>query len=274
MPQPVLIDDPDDPRIAPYRDIREADLVGRQGGFIAEGEVVLRTCLRAGRHALASVLLAHKRVAGLADALAVLPEETPVYYASQPVLDQIVGFPIQRGVLAHGLRAPEPDAEALLGSLGPRALAVALFGIGNHDNMGGILRNAAGFGVDAVILGADCCDPFYRKAIRVSVGAALTLPLARLEAGADPLALLRRHHFAPIALSPSGAMTLAQLRRPPRAALLLGAEGPGLDAQIMAGATTVAIPMAGQFDSLNVATTSGIALHHLVFGGQTLSGSD
>jgi len=266
MPDVIKITDADDPRIAAYRAIREADVAGRGGGFIVEGEVVLRTCIRAGRHPLSSVLLAEKRIEGLADVLTRLPRGAPIFAASQPVLDTIVGFPIHRGVLAHGVQAPVPEAGALLSSLGPAAVVVALFGVGNHDNMGGVLRNAAGFGVDAVLVAADCCDPFYRKSIRVSVGAALMLPIVRLEAGVDLVELLEAAGFETVALSPSGAIPLAQFARRGRTALLLGAEGPGLSPEILQRTTTVRIPMAGAFDSLNLATTSGIALHQLVFG--------
>jgi len=262
----IQVSNPDDPRIAAFRDIREADLVGRDGRFIAEGEVVLRTCIRDGRHSLESVLIDAKRLDGLADLLMGLPEGVPVYVAAQAVLDAIVGFHIHRGVLAVGSRALQSNAEDLLSAMGPRALVVAAFGIGNHDNMGGIFRNAAAFGANAVLLGDDCCDPFYRKAIRVSVGAVLTTPFGRLPAGVGAIDLLERHGFTVIALTPSGQTILSDLERPARAALLLGAEGPGLPAAMLARARTVAIPMAGAFDSLNVATTSGIALHQLVFG--------
>jgi tRNA G18 (ribose-2'-O)-methylase SpoU len=145
----------------------------------------------------------------------------------------------------------------------PRALLLVLFGIANHDNMGGLFRNAAAFGVEAVLLDPTCCDPLYRKAIRVSVGGALTVPFARIPG--DPLALLARHGFEALALSPAGATLLAKVKRPERAAVLLGAEGPGLPAELLARTATVSIPMAGSFDSLNVATTAGIVLHHLVF---------
>ncbi len=266
LPAILALEDPDDPRVAPYRHVREGDLVGRGGRFIAEGEVVLRTCIRDGRHALESVLIDARRAEGLGDILSGLPVTTPVYAASQSVLDAIVGFHIHRGILAIGRRAPPEEADVLLGRLGPRGLVVAAFGIGNHDNMGGIFRNAAAFGADAVLVGEDCCDPFYRKAIRVSVGAVLTTSMARLPAGLEAVALLERHGLRPIALSPSGQTTLAALARPDRAALLLGAEGPGLPPEVLARCLTVRIPMAGAFDSLNVATTSGIALHQLVFG--------
>lgn len=263
MTRAVAIHDADDPRIAGFRDIRERDLAGRGGHFIIEGEVVLRTAARGGRFAVHAVLLAQKRVAGLADLIEALPSDVPVYSAGQAVMDAIAGFPIHRGILALGRRAPTPAPDDLLGGLEGAAVVVALFGIGNHDNMGGVFRNAAAFGASAVLLGSDCCDPLYRKAIRVSVGAALTVPFAWLSADDDPVALLDRHGFTPFALSPAGEQPLAALRRPPRAALLLGSEGPGLDAALLARATSVSIPMAGSFDSLNVATSSGVALYHL-----------
>lgn len=263
---PIAIDDPADPRIAAYRDIRERDLVGREGGFIAEGEVVLRVLAGQDRHRVRSVLVTRKRLEKLEPILSRLPAATPVYAASQPVVDAIAGFPLHRGILAHGEAAPLPEPDALLAALPPRALVVALSAIANHDNMGGIFRNAAAFDTDAVILDSDCCDPLYRKAIRVSVGGVLRVPFLKLAEGADMVGLLARHGFETIALSPAGGETLAQLKRPPRAALLLGAEGPGLSDAVLARCRTVGIPMAGGFDSLNVATTSGIALHQLVFG--------
>ena len=264
MPRIIGITDPGDARIGAYRDVKERDLVGRQGRFIAEGEVVLRAAIRSGRHRLESVLLAEKRVPALATLLANLPDDTPVYAASQDLLDGVVGFEIHRGILALGVKAADPGPEALLAALSDRALVLLLSGIGNHDNMGGLFRNAAAFGVDAVLIDSDCCDPYYRKAIRVSVGGVLSVPFARLEAGADALALLERHAIEAVALSPAGEQPLNDYRPTSRTALLLGAEGPGLAADILARARTVRIEMAGGFDSLNVATTSGIALHHLV----------
>jgi len=261
----AFIDDPDDPRIAAFRDIRERDLVGRGGGFIAEGEVVLRAAARSTLHRLDRLLVAEKRLAALADVIEALPDDVPVYTASQAVLDRIVGFPIHRGILGHGRRAADVAPEALLAQAPADAPVLALFGIGNHDNIGGIFRNAAAFGAAAVLMDAGCCDPLYRKAIRVSVGACLLVPFARFAPGEDPIDRLVAHGYAPIGLSPSGSTPLWRLEPPARAALLLGSEGPGLDPALLSRSRTVAIPMAHSFDSLNVATTSGIALHHLVF---------
>ena len=267
MPRIVAVEDPADPRLAPFRDIRERDLVGREGRFIAEGEVVLRVLLTRARHAAEALLIAEKRVAGLSELLGLLDDETPVYSAAQPVMDVIAGFHIHRGILAVGRRAPEPAASALLAGLHERSLVLALFGIANHDNMGGLFRNAAAFGVDALILDPECCDPLYRKAIRVSVGAGLVVPFARLNAGEDALALLSRFGLEAIALSPSADLPLSRLIRPAKAALLLGAEGPGLPKALLQRARSVSIPMAGGLDSLNVATAAGIALHHLAYSG-------
>jgi len=268
LPNLISVADPDDPRLAAFHSVRERDLVGREGRFIAEGEVVLRVLITRARHTAEAVLLAEKRVEGLADLLAQLDEDTPVYVAPQAVMDAIAGFHIHRGILAVGRRAPETSAADLLAALPQRALILLLFGIANHDNVGGLFRNAAAFGADAVILDAASCDPLYRKAIRVSVGAALVTPFARLAPGEDPIALLGRFGFEALALSPAGATPLGQLARAPRAALLLGTEGPGLPQSLIARAKAVAIPMAPGLDSLNVATAAAVALHHLAFVAQ------
>lgn len=258
----IPVADPADPRIAAFRDVRERDLVGREGRFIAEGEVVLRH-LVGGRHRPISLLLAEKRVAGLGPLIDALPAEVPVYVAGQAVMDAVVGFHIHRGILALGEAAPAVPAADLLASLPTRALVVAVVGVGNHDNIGGIFRNAAAFGADAVLLDPGCCDPLYRKALRVSVGAALVTPWARTAPDEDLVALLTGQGFEALALSPSGETTLTDYRRADRCAVLLGAEGPGLPTAMLARTRTVRIPMAAGFDSLNVATTSGIVLHQL-----------
>ena len=263
MPTLIPIDDPDDPRVEAYRDIRERDLVGRQGRFVAEGTVVLQKLGQGGRHRIESLLVADKRVSALAPLLSRFPSDLPLYAAAPAVLDAIAGFPLHRGVLAIGVRADDPGADALLDATAGSGDVLVLCGIANHDNMGGIFRNAAAFGIRAVLLDGDCCDPLYRKAIRVSVGATLTVPFARLEAGEDIPTLLGRHGIEPVALSPAGGETLAVWRPAARNAVLLGAEGPGLSPDLMARVRTVRIAMAGGFDSLNVATTSGIVLHHL-----------
>ncbi|MTJ83217.1 MAG: RNA methyltransferase [Telmatospirillum sp.] len=264
----IPVTSPEDPRITPFRDIRERDLVGRRGHFIAEGDVVLRVLVES-RHRPEALLIAERRVVSLAPLLSTLPDDIPVYSASQPVLDAIAGFPLHRGILALAERAPLPEAAGLLAAAGPRAIVMVLCAIANHDNMGGLFRNAAAFGIDAVLLDQQCCDPFYRKAIRVSVGGCLRVPFARLAPGTDILSLLAQNGFSAMSLSPRGITPLSRFHRPDRVAVLLGAEGEGLPADLIARSHSVSIPMAPGFDSLNVATTGGIVLHHLVAAGQT-----
>jgi tRNA G18 (ribose-2'-O)-methylase SpoU len=129
--------------------------------------------------------------------------------------------------------------------------------------MGGLFRNAAAFGAAGLLLDETCCDPFYRKAIRVSVGAALRTPFVEGVAAAAMVEALEARGFEVLALTPSAVETLSELKPAPRTAILLGSEGPGLSPEVIARCRPLAIRMSGGFDSLNVATTSAVALHHL-----------
>lgn len=262
--EPTLITSPDDPRIADYLQVRERDLTGRDGKFMIESMFVLDTAVRQKRFELASILIAANKREKLADSIAMALEEgVPVYLAEQSVMDAIAGFHIHRGVLAIGLK-PEPEPlETLFAALPDNALILVGIGISNHDNVGGIFRNAAAFGADAVILDADSCDPFYRKAIRVSSGHVLTTPF-HFGATWDAIhKVLTRQDYSCLALSPSGADTIKTVEIPKRCALLLGAEGPGLPETILNACQTVRIPMSDKVDSLNVATAAAVALSHL-----------
>lgn len=259
---PIRIEDPDDPRIAAYRDIRERDLKGRDGLFIAEGKVVLHTLFAARRFAVESILLLENRLAGMQETLAMAPPGAPLYIAAAEVLDRIAGFHLHRGVLALGRRRATDEPASLLRGLPDDALVAVLVGIANHDNVGGVFRNAAAFGVDAVLLDSTCCDPLYRKAVRVSVGACLKIPYAIADAAALPDELAAAG-FEQWALSPAGSRDIRVIRPSGRVAVYLGAEGSGLPAGILDRVGTVRIGMAEGFDSLNVAAASAIALHHL-----------
>lgn len=259
---PIHIDDPHDPRVAAYLDIRERDLAGRQGRFIAEGKVVLDMLLSGQRFSAESVLILENRLAGLGDTLRNAPADLPVYVVAGEVMDRIAGFHMHRGILAIGLKRADLPAEALLDALPARALVVVAIGIANHDNMGSIFRNAAAFGADAVLMDETCCDPLYRKAIRVSVGAVLKVPFASFTDTAGFTATLVDHGFEQFALSPRGQTDIRQAKGAERLALYLGTEGEGLPENLLARLHTVRITMSAGFDSLNVAAASAIALHH------------
>ncbi|WP_315925638.1 RNA methyltransferase [Mesorhizobium sp. SP-1A] len=264
--EPIRIDDPADARVGAYLDIRERDLAGRQGRFVAEGRVVLDVLLTTGRFRPESVLVLENRLAGLADSLAKLPAGIPVYVASGDVMDRIAGFHMHRGILAIGLKDSKPSPQELLDALPAKSLVLVLVGISNHDNMGSIFRNAAAFGAGAIFLDRTCCDPLYRKAIRVSVGAALKVPFAVFDDTASLADRLDRRGFDRYALSPGGRTDIRQAPCAERLALYLGTEGDGLPASLLSSMNTVRIGMAAGFDSLNVAAASAIALHHFSAG--------
>lgn len=260
---PQRIEHVDDPRIADFRFVRERDLAGRLDAFVAEGEVVLDRLARSTLYRTRSVLIAENRLEKLQPVLDRFGGKVPIHVAARGVMDQIAGFPIHRGVLALGERGPALDPGDLLGGLGHTATVVGLVGVSNHDNVGGVFRNAAAFGAGAVLIDPATCDPLYRKAIRVSVGGALLVPFARSPGWPALLDALEQSGFEILALSPSGNLEIADVRRAARTALLVGAEGPGLPPALLSRVKTARIDMAGGFDSLNLATASGIALHRL-----------
>jgi tRNA G18 (ribose-2'-O)-methylase SpoU len=251
---PVEVADPDDPRLADYRQLKERHLNAGGGRFVAESERVVRR-LVSSRLTVHSVLLTPPRLATLADALT---GAFPVFVAAQPVLDAVAGFHVHRGCLAIGER-PAPASLPR----GARALVVAE-DLTDVDNLGALARHAAAFGADALVLSPRCADPFYRKAIRVSLGAVFNLPVIRVGASAWPadLEALRGDGVAIVgAVVEPGATPLAHFSPPARFALLLGAEGPGLSAAARDRCDhLVTIPMSPGADSLNVATAGAIFL--------------
>lgn len=268
MPDIIRIDDPNDPRIAAYRQVRERDLAGREGRFIAEGRVVLNVLLGESRFQAESLLVLENRMQGLSDLLARTSDTLPVYVASQSVLDVIAGYHVHRGILGVGRRTEARDLDTFVSALPAHALVLVLIGISNHDNVGAMFRNAAAFEADAVLLDETSCDPLYRKSIRVSVGGALKVPFWRGGNAATILSALAGGDFECLALSPGGETEVGALKPGERTALLLGSEGTGLPPDLMSRLSTVRIDMSKNFDSLNVATAAAIALHRLWRGAR------
>ncbi|MHC4415689.1 MAG: TrmH family RNA methyltransferase [Planctomycetota bacterium] len=265
----IEVDDIDDPRLEDYRDICDRELRGRAGLpglFIAEQSLVVERMLA--RPGVAkSVLIApsrRERIAPLA------PPEVPVYVAPLPLVRQVAGFNIHRGVLGIGFRSAV-ERPALDLPPGPDApLTVVLCeGITNIDNIGFLFRNAAAFGVDAVLLSPRCHDPLYRKSLRVSIGHALTVPFAR---SGDWLEDLRRlqtqQHVTLIAAAPdTRAVDVDSVARPRRVGLVVGQEYDGLArATLDLCDRIVKIPMAAGVDSLNVAVAAAVCLHRFSTG--------
>ncbi|MFN7178817.1 TrmH family RNA methyltransferase [Hyphomonas sp.] len=260
----VRITDSRDPRVAAFLSIRERDLAGAHGGrFIVEGKVTLETLLRRSRFAIESLFLCETRLAPLAGLLALVPHTVPIYAAPQGVMDDVAGFPMHRGILACGMKGAPLAPADILPTDGP-STALLLAGLSNHDNVGACFRNAAAFGAAAVLLDAESCDPLYRKSIRVSSGASLWLPFAHGGTGASLIEAAETAGHEVWALTPrADAKPLPSLEVPPRVALLMGAEGPGLPSDLIARARPVRIPMTDGFDSLNVATAAALAMGHV-----------
>ncbi len=267
-----------DPLIAEYANIRDSELSqrtdplnpdGHHGLFIAEGELVFDRLIHSA-YPTKSVLLTPNRLETVRSKLDLLPTSTPIYLVAQAALNEIVGFNMHRGLLAIGLRTRPHTFVDFLSLAGP---LIILEDLTNHDNLGGIFRNAAALGGPgcAVLLSPRCADPLYRKALRVSMGNVLTVPFARLQNWPAPLQQLRNAGWTIAALSPdhsaedlpSAAARLANTR----VALILGSEGPGLTSAAESSSDIrVRIPMrplsTGEtIDSLNVAMAAGLALY-------------
>jgi tRNA G18 (ribose-2'-O)-methylase SpoU len=266
----IPIHDLADARVALYRNLKDRDLRSRCDAFLVEGRENLACLLLRSQHTPESLLLSARAHRTLGDTLAALPDEVPIYVAERSVLEGIVGFDMYRGVLALCRREHEPSFDDVfppLAAAGPEALVVVLEGLTNHDNVGGIFRNAEAFGADAALLCPRVCDPLYRKAIRTSMGATLCVPTVRAEVWPAPLEALRAAGFTLVALHPNEDSICLDdaddsLRDGPLA-LLVGSEGPGLsDAALAVCDSRLRIPMAPGVDSINVATACAIALHH------------
>lgn len=260
-----------DSRVDVYRNVRDADLRGRDDLFMAESELVIRRLLRAPER-LHSLLLSPEKFERLRPALEELSDDVPVYVADLKLMHEIAAFHIHRGVLAAGYRL-SPDQLTLdvtlrhLKSAGKQAATVLIAeGLTNVDNMGGLFRNAAAFGVDGIVLDPTCCDPLYRKAIRVSMGHALSIPYAVCQNWPEDLARLKNELGMTIvaAESTQEAVPLWEMPKSARTAILFGSEGHGLSNDALRQCDAiVAIPMAADVPSINVAVASAVVLYEL-----------
>jgi len=228
---------------------------------------VLASLVRSSRYPVRSVFLndpAYEQLAGLTSEL---HERTPVYVATQGVMDEIVGFHIHRGCLAEGDRSESLTPQTVLELAGAKPILV-LEDLTNHDNVGSIFRSAMALGAGGILLTERSADPLYRKAIRVSMGAALQLPWAVAPSIDAITSALRADGRAIIATAlDERAIDLRELHNhlsDAPVALLLGTEGPGLSpAALDSSDLIVRIKTDDRVDSLNVALAAGLALYEL-----------
>ncbi|MCX6396117.1 MAG: RNA methyltransferase [Propionibacteriales bacterium] len=258
----IDIDSSDDPRLADYRDLRDVQLreslEAEHGLFLAEGEKVVRRAVEGG-YVPRSFLMAPRWLEGLGSVLD--RSDAPVYVVSEALAEEVTGFHVHRGALASLHRPALPSVDEVLD--GARSVLV-LEDVIDHTNVGAIFRSGAALGFDAVLLSPRCADPFYRRSIKVGMGAVFTMPWTRLPEWYGALENLSSRGFTTVAL------TLAEDAQPvdtavagvDRLALVLGSEGPGISDRWQSTADRRAIiPMSPGIDSLNVAAATAVACY-------------
>lgn len=294
--EPIRIVDPADPRLDDFRNLNASDKKSGEQLIIAEGTLVVPRLLASPYPTRAVVGFPGKLraiEAELSCALSSVDANFSVYEVSRELLKEVAGFDMHRGLVASADRLPSTESrtdggdyagddvsavEAVLEQVenAPESSGViaVLEGVGDHENIGSIFRNAAGLGVDAVLFGAATADPLYRRSVRVSMGHVLRLPWAKFPGTTTTwqrdLEMLRKRDYEVVALTPAGNTTLREATESARekgkkVAVMVGAEGPGLTEHAMRAADVRAsIPMARGTDSLNVATAAAIAFYEAV----------
>lgn len=250
-----------DPRLADYSHLTDVALKKARGTghglYIAESALVLERALRAGHRARSVLALGNT----VEEARSLVGNDVPIFSGPGELLAELTGYILHRGLIAAMHRPALPDADALMSDA---RRIVILENLADPTNVGAIFRSAGAIGADAILVTPRCSDPFYRRAIRVSMGTVLQVPWTRTGGWTQTRALLTRHgfHVAALALAPD-AVSLRDFDgvSHERLALVLGAEGEGLTADALAASDTVLqIPMKHGIDSLNVAAASAVAM--------------
>lgn len=260
--------DASDPRLEDYCEVKESQRLRKRGVFLVEGRTAVRTLLRARRFELRSVLLTEAARSEIEPELVGVDpgfgaQGPRAFVLSREAMDRLAGVRFHQGCIAAARVPAALGLEEILDA-GARRL-LALWDLSDPDNVGSCFRNALAFGFDAVLLTPGCAQPLYRKAIRTSMGAILTLPFAPLAADGSELERLRERGFEVLGLTPDpDALDLAELSLEGPLVLVLGSEGAGLGAHARAHLDReLRIPMAPGADSLNVAAAGAIAMHRV-----------
>lgn len=262
MARVVPVHDRDDPRLVEVSGLNDAQAravtEAEHGCFVVEGLLVLEAVVLQSPYRLRSVLVSESKLGRVLDVLG--DTDVDVFVGTPALLESVTGFPIHRGIIASAARIPLPTVDDVLADA---TRVVLVEGLNDHENMGAMYRNAAAFGVDAILLDPTAADPLYRRSVRVSMGHLLHVPWTRTEPLPDGLTPLHDAGFTTVALTPAGETWLHDLPPIDRLAWLVGAEGPGLaDTTMDAADIRVRIPIRSTVDSLNVATAAAIAFSH------------
>ena len=250
----------DDPRLSAYRHLKQTNATRWSQTFIAEGEKLARRLL-ASDFPVLSVLVDAPHQALFAP---LVPAEVPLYVVPEQLVEALVGYNFHRGVLACGSRKPQLSLEQMVLPAERPLTLVVCAEVQDPENLGAIARIGCSFGIDGLILGPGCCQPFSRRVLRVSMGAVWRLALFESSDLLGDLACLCNHDVELVAtVLDAEAQSLSSARRARRTALVFGNEGHGLPAAVaQCCQRCITIPMQPSSDSLNVAVTAGIVLHH------------
>ena len=275
----IIIDDPDDPRVAAFR-LNERGLANRlqrrddggDGLFMAEGDLVVERALEAGCVPVMALVDAQRPPAVTAR----LAERVEVYAGGDRLRASVTQLGMPYSVVALFERPPRASVAHLAATSRRLVLAEA---VDNPLNIGSIVRNALGMGWDGLVIDATSVDPLARRSMRVSMGHALHLPYARARDLVATISELVTHGWQVCALTPDAAATplndvlvndmlvndmLVNDMLGERVALLVGSERTGLsDGALRAASVRVRIPMSAGVDSLNVAAATAVACWHL-----------
>ena len=251
----------DDPRLAPYRNMKERTLRGEQL-FVTEG-LLLTERLLTSRFRTASLLITERMTSQVEP---LVPAEVPVYVVPDALIAELVGFPFHRGVLGAGHRGEPLSLETLLKETAGRTelSLVVCPQVTQAENLGLLFRTAAAFGIDGLLLGPQCCDPFARRALRLSMGGVLRVPFVQsLDLAADLRRLKSQWGVQCVAtVLDHEAERLSDARWAPRTALFFGNEFEGLSAEWLALCDRrLTIPMQPGTDSLNLGVAAGVFIY-------------
>jgi tRNA G18 (ribose-2'-O)-methylase SpoU len=263
MVEKVLIDSLDAPELEAYRTMKWQYEQRNAGFFVAEGDKVVRRLLESSL-GVSSVLLPEKWFEELRGMLEARPERIKVYVAEKAVLEKLTGYSMYQGVLAVGRVPASAALDEMLSSAHTGApLLVAVEGVSNAENMGGLVRNCVAFGADGLLVGETSCSPYLRRAVRSSMGTIFKFPILETSSLVNTIRQLKGAGVRCVAAHPHAnqrRISEANLKGP--VCIVLGAEGAGLTKELLAACDeAVVIPMAQEVDSLNVGTAGALFLY-------------
>jgi len=260
MSDPIHIHNIDDPRLSVYRRLKERELAKLEGRFIAESEHVVKRLL-ASSYRTDSVLVAQRQLNEIAP---LVPADVPLYVVSDSAIHDVVGYRFHTGMIACGFRGNGASLDEITANKETATIVVCPDLI-SHENLGSIVRTAAGFGADGVLLGPQCCDPFYRLAIRVSMGTVFSMPICRSNDLIADLKRLREEMSYDVVATvlDQSAEELLTAPKSKKLAILFGNEAQGLSREVISVCNRkVTLSMKRGTDSLNVSIAAGIFLYH------------